>query len=339
MRLPRSLTAWVASDAGKTDAATMGRSALVPETLVHHPFTLEDARQAGLQRWHLEGASWKRVGPGIYAWAGLEDGRIPQLEAAQRRLPPSAAFSGLTAAWLHGLDVEPCDPIEVTVPGDTGIAARKGMVVRRGVLPIDEVTTTRGFRTTTALRTLGEVCGRLGLVEGVVVADLALHAGLVAIPELKAWADAHRGQRGVRRLRRVLDLAEPAAESPMESRLRLLLELNRLPRPAVQAPIHDRWGRFAGRLDLYYAERRLGIEYDGAGHRATLAEDNRRQNRLLDAGIHLLRFTASDVLNSPDSVVAQVRRQLNANVDIRGSEPRFSPASGSTGGKRASQVR
>jgi hypothetical protein len=25
-------------------------------------------------------------------------------------------FSGKTAAWLHGLEIEPCDPIEMTVP-------------------------------------------------------------------------------------------------------------------------------------------------------------------------------------------------------------------------------
>ena len=30
--------------------------------------------------------------------------------------PPGAVFSGKTAAWLHGLEIEPCDPIDVTVP-------------------------------------------------------------------------------------------------------------------------------------------------------------------------------------------------------------------------------
>jgi hypothetical protein len=27
-------------------------------------------------------------------------------------------FSGKTAAWLHGLEIEPCDPIEMIVPID-----------------------------------------------------------------------------------------------------------------------------------------------------------------------------------------------------------------------------
>jgi len=30
--------------------------------------------------------------------------------------PPGAVFSGKTAAWLHGLEIEPCNPIEMTVP-------------------------------------------------------------------------------------------------------------------------------------------------------------------------------------------------------------------------------
>jgi very-short-patch-repair endonuclease len=71
-------------------------------------------------------------------------------------------------------------------------------------------------------------------------------------------------------------------------------------------------GRFLGRPDLYYPAQRLGLEYDGGTHRAWLAEDNRHQNRLLAAGYRLLRFTAGDVLRTPDLVVAQVRAALRA---------------------------
>ena len=30
--------------------------------------------------------------------------------------PPGAVFSGKTAARLHGLEIEPCDPTEMIVP-------------------------------------------------------------------------------------------------------------------------------------------------------------------------------------------------------------------------------
>jgi hypothetical protein len=41
-------------------------------------------------------------------------------------------FSGKTAAWLHGLELEPCDPIEMIVPirsiseGDTDFDSDAG---------------------------------------------------------------------------------------------------------------------------------------------------------------------------------------------------------------------
>lgn len=92
----------------------------------------------------------------------------------------------------------------------------------------------------------------------------------------------------------------------METRLRLLLVLSGLPRPQVQVSLP---GVFA-RADLYYPDARLVIEYDGATHRTSLAADNRRQNRLIEAGYRVLRFTASDVLGNPAAVVELVRRAL-----------------------------
>jgi len=166
---------------------------------------------------------------------------------------------------------------------------------------------------TSIVRTLAEVCGGLSLTEAVVVADAALHLRRVSLAQLSSWADSHRGRPGIANFRRVIELAEPAAESPMETRLRMLLILGGLPRPAPQISIHDRWGRFAGRPDLYYESHRLGIEYDGRLHRHSLAEDNRRQNRLLDAGVHLLRFTVGDVYDNPNSIAMQVRGVLEGS--------------------------
>lgn len=97
----------------------------------------------------------------------------------------------------------------------------------------------------------------------------------------------------------------------METRMRMLLVLRRLPRPEAQVPIYD-GKRFLGRVDLYYREARLALEYDGATHRDTLAEDDRRQNLLINAGIRLLRFTAADIYSTPDLVVAQVRTALSS---------------------------
>ena len=233
-----------------------------------------------------------------------------RLHAALKRLPPGSAFSGLTAAWLLGVDVEPCNPIEATVPEDAGVSGRTEIKVRRSKLPVSDVVQLRGMPATSPVRTVAELCSRLSLVDAVVIADAALHNGYIALDQLNEWAAANPRRRGIKNLRRVLIHAEPASESPMESRLRMVLVLGRLPRPRAQVPICNASGRFVGRPDLYYERQRLGIEYDGGTHRDALAEDDRRQNLLLSAGVRLLRFTAGDVLGNPTFVVAQVRGML-----------------------------
>lgn len=96
----------------------------------------------------------------------------------------------------------------------------------------------------------------------------------------------------------------------METRLRYLLISHGLTRPSVQTVLSDETGQFLARADLYYPSKRLAIEYDGTSHRYSRADDNRRQNRMLEAGFRLLRFTSGDISRTPASVVAQVERAL-----------------------------
>ena len=235
-----------------------------------------------------------------------------RLEAALARLPAGAAFTGLTALWLNGLDVAPCDPIHVAVPPDAGVSARSGMLLRRATLEPSEIVCVRGMPTTGVVRAIAEAGTRLSDVEVVVVADAALHNRRTTVDQIVRWTAKNRWRRGVRRLRQVARDVDPASESPMETRLRMVLVLGGLPRPKAQVAIHDRDGRFAGRVDLFYEDARLAIEYDGVAHRESLVEDNRRQNALLRAGVTLLRFTAADVLGRPEAVVREVREVLNA---------------------------
>jgi very-short-patch-repair endonuclease len=309
----------------------MGRRPVVPPELTRGPFTVIDAQRAGLTWKQLQGASWRRVGAGLYVWAGLGDEPVVVLAGVCRRLPPGAAFSGTTAAWLHGLDLPPCEPIEVTIPGACRVSALAGVSVRRAGLGDVEVVERRGLPTTSAHRTVIDLGRQPSLVDAVVSVDMALHQRLVDLQVLRAFLVAHPRGKGVGRLRRVLDLAEPAAESAMETRLRLLLVLAGLPRPKAQVSLHDDRGRFLGRPDLYYPDQRLGLEYDGSTHRDSLIQDNRRQNRLLTAGYRLLRFTAADVRHNPDGIVQQVRDSLKGRS--AGESPLFRATNGRFAGE------
>ncbi len=159
-----------------------------------------------------------------------------RLEAAACRVPAISAFAGLSAAWLHGIDIDGCNPIEVIVPKGNKVSGRSGMRVYRARLPEDEVAVAHGLRATGILRTLEDIGRRYSLVEATVVADAALQAGLTALPTFSAWARSRRGGRGLVNLRAVAAAAEPQSESPMETRLRLVLVLVRIAKAGGAGP-------------------------------------------------------------------------------------------------------
>lgn len=279
---------------------------MAPSELKLRPISVKEARLAGVSWKDLQKKTWKRLRHGQYAWSGLPADTKIMLQAVVERMPAGYAFSGPTAAWLLGLDFAPCEPIEVTVDRDIPVRARAGVRLRRAALRETDVITCHGFRTTSAFRTFCDLGSRRDLVESVVSLDMALHAGLVELSQLKTHIETHTGGKSIGMLRRSVGLADPRAESPMETRLRVELVRGRLPRPSVQAELQDAGGNFIGRADLYYPDRRLVIEYDGENHKDRLIADLRRQNALVNAGYHLLRFTVAD-LRLPGSVVAQVR--------------------------------
>jgi hypothetical protein len=76
----------------------MSRRPLLPPILLEKPFTIEEARLAGLDRWHLEGDSWTRLGPSTYVRTGSQDDPMQRLEAARRRERAGKTASGLRSS-------------------------------------------------------------------------------------------------------------------------------------------------------------------------------------------------------------------------------------------------
>jgi uncharacterized protein DUF559 len=291
----------------------MGRRPRIPAELKKRPFTVDEARDAGVSLRALSGKSWSRIGTGLYRWSGLKDDPWLTLSAWQRVLPAEAFFIGASAAWLCGLDLQATDPAEVGVPPWCGIRTRAGLLVRHLDIPPAEVVTTRGLRATSLPLTLAGLCLRWPTLDALVAIDMAVCRGLTDGDALGQYAMSAGGRPGMSRLRSLASIAAPA-ESPMEIRLRWLLIQAGLPFPEVQANLRDASARFVGRADLYYPAARLVLEFDGGNHRERLVEDNRRQNALVDAGYRMLRFTAADIGGRPDVVAAQVRAALDVRL-------------------------
>jgi len=298
----------------------------VPLELRNSPFTLGEARAAGLTLSALKGKTWRRLGSELYCWRMWREDKWTLLSAWQRNLPEGAVFSGRTAAAIHGLDFEPANPVEVIVSTGSSLRSLHGLVVRHCDLEDEELMTIRRLAVTTLERTLRDLCVQWPLEEVLVAVDMAVHIKLADRVSLWRHAQASVGRPGAKRLGDLARLAEPA-ESPMETRLRWLLLQAGLPRPEVQADLHDRQGRFVGRADLYFPAGRLVVEFDGGNHRERLVGDDRRQNQIVNGGFTVLRFTSADLHNRPEVVVAQVRDALvSARLAQNGSNPRGSSA-------------
>jgi hypothetical protein len=286
----------------------VGRTPKIPTQLTHRVFSVDEAKAAGLSFSALRGKSWQRVGSRLYRFRTDGDETWHLVRAHNRILPRSAVFVCRTAAWIHKLDVEPANPIQVAVPRGCELRSRTGVEIHHCDLG-GETVSINGVRATTIERTLLDMCSWSSDIEALVVLDMALAARLISTGRLSRYADERKGQRGSARLRLLCRFAAPA-ESPMETRLRWLLLEARLPLPEVQADLHGDDSELIARADLYYPSAHLVIEFDGGNHRDRLVSDDRRQNALVTAGYRVLRLTGSDFRTRPDAVVAQVREAL-----------------------------
>jgi hypothetical protein len=169
-----------------------------------------------------------------------------------------------------------------------------------------------GLRTTTPTRTWLDRAATSDLIELVVVADAILRRALVTDHELQRAVRRWAGRPGAALSRRAVALTEPATDSPMETRLRLLLVLAGLPRPVANCDVvaHGAW---IARPDLSYPELKIAIEYDGDHHRVSRRQwqnDIGRRRVLEEEGWLVLVFTADDVLRRGHDTVRRVRSAL-----------------------------
>ena len=288
----------------------MTRLPRIPPELTHAPFSLDEARAAGLTLSALKSSAWIRLGDQLYASRQAPDSPWLLLEALHR-ITPDLTFAGRTAAWMHGLDFNPSNPVEAIAPPAASSRTRAGISIRRCDLTRRDTVRIRNLPATSMTRTLRDFCAKGPRVEALVAMDMAFRLQRTSAHEIAAYANENSRTAGCARLRELAELAEPA-ESPKETHLRLLLIDAGLPRPSVQVDLTDERGDLLGRADLYYPAARLVIEFDGMNHKNRLIADNRRQNGLIGAGFTLLRFTTADLEDRPDNVVAQVRGVLAA---------------------------
>ena len=295
----------------------VARPAHVPDCLKNGPFRGSVAVRRGLvTKRQLESSAWHRPLPDVYLHASVSVTHRVRCEAVALLLPPGAAISGGSAALLSGADVLSQDaPVEVTVPPHLRMRCRAGVAVRYSELCAGDVISAAGIRITKPVRTGFDLARRPKLEDAVVAVDALLMHCHVTVDQISAYANEGRTSwHGINRLWKALSLAAHGAESPMETRLRLLLIRAGLPVPVLQHPVRDDTGALIARLDwpTWTPVLALSTTVSLIGTREQCGRTLRRQNALRAWDWSLLRFTSDDVLRHPRRLVAQVSSALNS---------------------------
>jgi G:T-mismatch repair DNA endonuclease (very short patch repair protein) len=269
-------------------------------------------RQGLLTRAQLRHPRWRRLRQDVYCDATLPLTHALMARAVALVAPPEAVFGGLTAAswWsTRGPLAGPDDPVEVLLPPHVRWNPGPGVLMRTATTS-DDVVTDGVLRYTDRTRTALDLIRRGPLDDAVVLLDrLVLHRAAFLEDVREAVTRLPRC-RGSAQARSVAALADGLAESPPETRLRLLIHRSGLPIPTAQYVIRrDR--RFVAKVDFGFPEHKLAIEYDGAWHGqpGQLTRDRGRMNRLLGAGWRILFVTAAD-MRDPAVLIARIAEAL-----------------------------
>lgn len=235
------------------------------------------------------------------------------------RMPPSAFFSHSTAALLlraplpfewerqKALDISMAAPARA--PHASGIRGHRLRIADETQLAV-----TDGLRHTSAARTWFDLASILGLYDLVAVGDYLIHWRLpyTSVGEIRSMASHFIGQRGMATARMAFPLLNDRSESRPESTLRVILELDGLPRPRINHEIVFTDDGTRVRTDLAFDSFKVLLEYQGDYHRTRTDQwrkDMTRRSRLESQDWTVMELNAND-LKDPAELVARIRRVL-----------------------------
>lgn len=257
--------------------------------------------------------SYTKLHRNVYVRKGVELTPRDRARAAWLWSDRKATLVGHSAAAVLGSKWIPEHaPVEVL---HSRRPPPNGITVRSYELRPAEVCTIDAMASTTAARTAYDLGRRLPLHTAVIRIDALLNATSVTPQSVSGLIEFHPGARGIRRLQNVMSFVDAGAESPQETRLRLLFVQSELPRPVTQIPVANSQGRIVRRIDMGWPQWMVGAEYDGEQHWAdpeNHANDIDRLEFLAAKGWSIVRVSARQLRYQQPRVVQRVRQALRA---------------------------
>jgi Protein of unknown function (DUF559) len=171
-----------------------------------------------------------------------------------------------------------------------------------------------GIRVSSPEQTFIDLACALSLVDLVVLGDSLVKAKRTTVDRLVAAVNTWSSW-GARPARRAVGFVRDGVDSPMESRLRMLIVLAGLPEPQVNRIVWDGSACWNKRFDLCYPDLLLVIEYDGRQH----AENDEQWDRDLDRredldgnGWRLIVIRAKSIYVEPHRTLERIAEAMKA---------------------------
>ncbi|OBJ02802.1 hypothetical protein A5660_21280 [Mycobacterium alsense] len=277
------------------------------------PFVGTEAVRAGAWTERQLRRSCTRIYRNVYQRRGGELTARDRAIAAWLWAGKEAVVAGTSAAALLGAQwIDPHGPAELVC---NRTRPPPLIITRNDTLLAGETTNVDGVPVTSPARTAFDLGRRPGLTAAVIRIDALARATGVTVGEVRPLITTHRGARGMKQLRRALPLFDAGAESPQETRTRLVLIRGGLPRPQTQIVVRNMWGAVLARIDMGWERWLVGVEYDGPQHWTDpriRANDIERTVELESRGWRLVRVSADLLRYRPDVIVDRARNALLA---------------------------
>lgn len=275
------------------------------------PFTSEEALAAGLTRKDLQSERFRRLLLGVYVEASVR--ATPALHAAAVLclLPPSAWVSHATAARLLGVPLPPLPDEHASVREATDRLRRRGVHCHVGGKSA-RLVLVGGIRSSAPAQVFVELGEQLTLVDLVVVGDWMVRRKLVQLEALRAFC-AQASGAGAGAARTAVAFVRERVDSPMETRLRMLIVLAGIPEPVVNREIRGVGGKATRRYDLSWPGTRVVVEYDGRHHVEVIEQweaDLERREAIDDDEWRILVMVSKDIFRRPDRTIERVAHVL-----------------------------
>lgn len=259
------------------------------------PFIGSEALAAGAMTPYALRSRYVALHPDVYLVSNAELTAIVRAKAAWLWSRRHGVVAGQSAAAFYGAkwvdDRRPAELLWSNRRPPAGIRTWSDDVAD------DEVQVIDGVRVTTPARTALDIACRYRFVRAVAAIDALARATHLKMADAELLVDRHRGRRGIKQAREVLDLVDAGAESPRETWLRLVVVRNGFPGPQTQIPLYDEFGALVAVFDLGWEDMKIAMDYEGEHHRINrrvFNHDIRKAETVANLGWTDIRVTAED---------------------------------------------